>query len=289
MVWMSASEAQWHERKNSEVQRFLMSFVSWQRKPRNERRRCSGTDRWDRHHWKVKNIAEHTSRTELGVMLASLVEVAQTRMRWDTSLRKADYWYLWSRSAENAGDVVDAEDDDGDPPDGLRTSSPVLCGRNSRDGWFFCYLLQSNGNNDRNIAVLSPELMAGGYKRHIVSSDEEAAVVGLVILAILATMADGPHELIQEQTSRGQSPGNGLAEGAVKEVKAKIQTLRYELEKGLRRTVLENHDTLGCGLFTMQQQQSIGSAWVWTAIRAECHVDGDRQRREPDRRRESLA
>ena len=38
-------------------------------------------------------------------------------------------------------------------------------------------------------------------------------------LEILATMADGLYELIQEQTSKGQSLGNGMADGAVKEVK----------------------------------------------------------------------
>ena len=31
------------------------------------------------HQWNVKNFAEHTSRIELGVILASLAEVAQTR------------------------------------------------------------------------------------------------------------------------------------------------------------------------------------------------------------------
>ena len=45
------------------------------------RSRCSGRDRLDRHRWNVKNIAEHTRRIELGVMLASLAEVGQTRMR----------------------------------------------------------------------------------------------------------------------------------------------------------------------------------------------------------------
>ena len=54
-------------------------IMSWQRKPRNERFRRSGTDRLDQ--WNVKNTAEHTSRIELGVMLASLAEVAQTSPR----------------------------------------------------------------------------------------------------------------------------------------------------------------------------------------------------------------
>ena len=130
------------------------------------------------------------------------------------------------------------------PPDGVRTSSLVLCGRNLRDKWMFSYLLQSKDNNERNIAVLSHELMAGGYKRQIVRSDGEAAMVSHVRLAILAMVADGPCELIQEQTSKGKSPAKGLAEGAVKEVMSRFRTLRYELERGLSRTVPENHDTL---------------------------------------------
>ena len=75
------------------------------------------------------------------------------------------------------------------------------------------------------------------------TSHGQAAMVSYVRLAIFATMADGPYEVIQEQTSKGQSPWNGLAEGAANEVKAKIRTLQYEMEGGLSRTVPENHDT----------------------------------------------
>ena len=105
--------------RNLEVQRFLKLIMSWQRKPRTERRRCSGTDRLDRHHWRVKNIAEHTSRVQFGVMLATLGEVGVVGV---------DCGYWSNRSTENAGEVVEAEDDDGDPPGAVRTSSPVLCG-----------------------------------------------------------------------------------------------------------------------------------------------------------------
>ena len=48
--------------------------------------------------------------------------------------------------------------------DGVRTSSPVLCGRSSRDGCMLSYLLQSKDNSKRNFAVLGQELMASGYK-----------------------------------------------------------------------------------------------------------------------------
>ena len=47
-----------------------------------------------------------------------------------------DHGYLWSRAPETS----DAPQDDvagEDPPDGVRTSSPVLCGRCSVDRWLF--------------------------------------------------------------------------------------------------------------------------------------------------------
>ena len=73
--------------------------------------------------------------------------------------------------------------------------------------------------------------MAGGSKQQLVRCDGEAAVVSQVRLSILATVADGPYELIQE-TPKFLSTENVLAEGAVKEARTKIRTLRCELEKG---------------------------------------------------------
>ena len=40
-----------------------------------------------------------------------------------------------------------------DPPDGVRTSSPVLCGRCSVDRWLFGHLCQAKGDHERNRAV----------------------------------------------------------------------------------------------------------------------------------------
>ena len=67
VILRSVSETQWHENRNSGVRQFLFLTMSWQRKPRNGCRRCSGTDRLDQHQWNVKNIADHTSRAEAGV------------------------------------------------------------------------------------------------------------------------------------------------------------------------------------------------------------------------------
>ena len=71
-----------------------------------------------------------------------------------------DYGYLWSRVAQNTGDVVEAEDDYGDPPDGVRRDRKSCVGEKPRDVWILSYLLRSKGISGRNIAVLSQELMA---------------------------------------------------------------------------------------------------------------------------------
>ena len=97
----------WHEHRKL--------IMSWQRQPRNGRRRRSGTDRLVRQQCDAKNIAEHTPYR---AWCQSLADVAQTRMRRESGLRDlllfgVDCGYFWSRSAENAGDVVEAEDGGG--------------------------------------------------------------------------------------------------------------------------------------------------------------------------------
>ena len=47
-------------------------------------------------------------------------------------------------------------------------------------------------------------------------------------------------------------------------MKAKIWSIWYELDRGLSRTVSDNHDTRLRGLFSTRQQQSIGAALAWT-------------------------
>ena len=70
--------------------------------------------------------------------------------------------------------------------------------RHSRFGKSTRIARDQNKIKDTKMKVLSQELMSGGYKRQIVRSDGAAAMVSHVRLAILATMADGPYDLIQE-------------------------------------------------------------------------------------------
>ena len=138
-----------------------------------------------------------------------------------------EYSQLWSRSAENAGDAVDSEDEDGDPLEVVRLGS------------HFC------AAETRETAGSSPACSRvgdRGHMRQIVRSDGEAAFISLIKGAMLTAMADGPYEFILLKTSKGQSSGSGLTEGVVNEVTAKIGTLTYVMWKMLKRAVSESHD-----------------------------------------------
>ena len=74
----------------------------------------------------------------------------------------------------------------------------------------------------------------------VVRSDGEPALLAHVKAARAMTLvSDVPLELVHEQVSKEQSPGNGLAE-----LKAKIRTLRHSTEMGLGRRIPETHDSL---------------------------------------------
>ena len=112
-------------------------------------------------------------------------------------------------------------------------------------GGSFGHLCQAKGDNERNRAVLAKELQAGGYTQVVVRGDGEPALLAHVKAAHAMTMvSDVPLESVHEQVSKEHSPGNGLAKGAVKELKAKIRTLGNSTEMGLGKRIPETHDSL---------------------------------------------
>ena len=95
----------------------------------------------------------------------------------------------------------------------------------------------------------------------------------------MTKVSDVPLESVHEQVSEEQSPGNGLAEGAVKELKAKIRTLRHSTEMGLGRRIPETHDSLAWLVFGFGQG-STGRrrmSHAWGASFADQWLRGDRQ------------
>ena len=131
------------------------------------------------------------------------------------------------------------------------------------------------------------ELQAGGYHRVVVRSDGEPALLAHVKAARAMTLvSDVPLEMVHEQVSKEQSPGSGLAEGAVKELKAKIRTLRHA-----QRRVLGGESwrlmTASRGWYRMRRPRSIGFgqgstgrrriSYAWGASFGDQWLHGDRR------------
>ena len=150
-------------------------IMSWLRKPRNERHRRSGTDRLDQRHWNVKTIVKHTSRIELSFMLASPAEVAETRMRWETSLRKACRWSELTKGS---------------------------CGIDQRRTLVTLWKQKTKSVIRLTVSGRAGQSLWRTLPGWVDFYNGKAAMVGHVSLAILATMADGAYELIPEQKSK---------------------------------------------------------------------------------------
>ena len=110
----------------------------------------------------MKNVAEHKSGIELGVVLASLATVRKQK----TMIRLTVSGRARQSCVDETHEMVD-----------------------------FLLFASRKGNSERNIAVLSQELCS-----HL-------------RLAIVATMADGPYELIQERPISWQRLGWRSCEG----------------------------------------------------------------------------
>ena len=110
------SGTRWYETRHAEMKRFLMWIMSWQRNPRNDRRRCSERE---------EHCGAHEpNRAWCHACIASGGRADPHAMRNESEkgllVVAVGYGYLRSQSAENAGEVVEEEDDDGNPLDGIR-------------------------------------------------------------------------------------------------------------------------------------------------------------------------
>ena len=219
----------------------------------------------NRRQWKVKNIADELYRVWWHVCIAGRGRADPHAMRNESEkglpVVGVDYGYSWNRSAQNTDDVVEEKTMAVIRLTASGELASLVWMKPTKWVYFLLIASKATATTKENIAVISQDLMAGGCKRQIVRTDGEAAMVSHVRVAILATMADAAIELIQEQTSKGPSLENGLADGAVKEERAQIRTLRYDMERGLSRTVLENHDTLA---WLVQHVAATIIALAWT-------------------------
>ena len=89
--------------------------------------------------------------------------------------------------------------------------------------------------------MLTSEIVTCGEAKVLVKSDGEPAILKLVQVSSAAARISGGVTVLTEQTPKGESKANGLAEGAVRDCKAKVRTIKYATEKFLGIVIEHDH------------------------------------------------
>jgi hypothetical protein len=150
-----------------------------------------------------------------------------------------DYGYLTGRT-DTTEETEQSEDKDGNG----EKCSPIMCGRFSSDRWIFGHFVPSKGiEHPYNAEILATEIRRCGVKKLFIRSDREPAILALIRKAAQMVMTDGI-AAVPDPARIGDKNANGIAEGAVKEVKAKIRVGKYAVENLLGVTLTPTHQCL---------------------------------------------
>ncbi|CAK0865359.1 unnamed protein product, partial [Prorocentrum cordatum] len=110
-------------------------------------------------------------------------------------------------------------------------ATPLLIGKDSKQRWFHASVVPSKGTqNPWPTKSWSRRLASAGHKRFVFRSDGEAPLVALKTRIGAKLKEEYGIETVPEESAVGDSQGNGLAEHAVREVKAKVRTVRAQVD-----------------------------------------------------------
>ena len=110
--------------------------------------------------------------------------------------------------------------------------SPIFCGKDRDSRWYYGILMPCKGTQDAYCAKqTTTELSLAGHRRFVLRSDGEPAILALRTLVCAKLAGEHGQETVVETSPVGDSQGNGLAEQAVREVKAKTRTLKFHTEE----------------------------------------------------------
>ena len=121
----------------------------------------------------------------------------------------------------------------GDPTaEGDEKASPILVLKSGRDRWTSSEVYPAKGVQQPWCAKrLAAELAALPWQRFTLKSDQEPAILALKAEAVRIVQSVTGKEVVLEESPVGDSQSNGLAEGAVKEIKGVVRSLRWALEE----------------------------------------------------------
>ncbi|CAK0882798.1 unnamed protein product, partial [Prorocentrum cordatum] len=110
-------------------------------------------------------------------------------------------------------------------------ATPLLIGKDSKQRWFHASVVPAKGTQRPWPAKSwSRRLASAGHKRFVFRSDGEAPLVALKTRTGAKLKEEHGVETVPEESAAGDSQGNGLAEHAVREVKAKVRTARAQVD-----------------------------------------------------------
>ncbi|CAK0888783.1 unnamed protein product [Prorocentrum cordatum] len=110
-------------------------------------------------------------------------------------------------------------------------ATPLLIGKDSKQRWFHASVVPAKGTQHPWPAKSwSRRLASAGHKRFVFRSDGEAPLVALKTRIGAKLKEECGIENVPEESAVGNSQGNGLAEHAVREVKAKVRTVRAQVD-----------------------------------------------------------
>ena len=118
-----------------------------------------------------------------------------------------------------------------DDPEAERKSTPILCGKDRKHRWYYALAVPCKGTGHPwPEKALAKEMILAGHRRYIFMSDGEPAILDYKRAVARHVAEQSGVEAVMENTSKGDSSGNGLAELAVKEVKAKTRTMAHAVQ-----------------------------------------------------------
>ena len=85
-----------------------------------------------------------------------------------------------------------------------------------------------------------------GHRRTIFRSDSEAPILALKRAVGATLKSEHCEDVVMEESAVGDSSGNGSAELAVREVKAKVRTLRPEVDRLHGVEIMSDRTVLTC-------------------------------------------
>ena len=114
---------------------------------------------------------------------------------------------------------------------------PILAIKDRKTGMMQSRVVPAKGNDKYAIKRLVKDIELLGYKKIILKSDNEVAIMALK----QAVKRERDQDIILEESPEYDSMGNGEVERQIQEVQGQIRTVKLNLEANYNTKIKEDH------------------------------------------------